>query len=408
MHAHKSCVLNNGNQFVAAKSDANSITHVSCAEKNMFLLSPSKALESLVVSPPISTVIPRILFAMGSPPELWIYAIDFFRIIRYNEKKAKEPFKMKILYCNVTEMNEYNGVANDEYHGGGSYCKENVPLEVNNFTSHNGKYYGFVQSTNDTIDISRNFGAPKDAVSTDGVLVVWVCNQSKIVGFYKNATVFRKKQPFTDSIASERVKVENAGYNITSDEVILIPTDKRTHHLTRKMGECNIWYGDEKNNRIVQDLFSQYESDLASCIQAVEDFSQELVGADIECLVKQRLNQGIFREQLLKRFNCKCTLCGVSNELFLIASHIKPWAKSDCNEKLSKHNGLLLCPNHDKLFDKGFISFTDDGKIIISHQLSENDKMFLNITPQMRIKEEFMSKEMKIYMEYHRTHIFKD
>lgn len=313
---------------------------------------------------------------------------------------------MKILYCNVTEMNEYNGVTNDEYRGGGSYCEGNIPLEVNNFTSHNGRYYGFVQSTNDTIDISRNFGAPNDAVSTDGVLVVWVCNQSKIVGFYKNATVFRKKQSFADSIASERVKVENAGYNMTTDEALLIPADKRTCLLTRRMGQSNIWYGDNENNRIVQEFLSQYESNLVSRIQSIEDFSQELVGADIEYLVKQRVNQGVFRDQLLKRFKCKCALCGVSNETFLIASHIKPWSKSDCNEKLSKHNGLLLCPNHDKLFDKGFISFTDDGRIIISHQLSDIDKRFLNINPQMSIKEEYMSKEMKAYMEYHRTHIF--
>lgn len=313
---------------------------------------------------------------------------------------------MKILYCNITEMNEYNGVTNDEYHGGGSYCKENIPSEVNNFTSHNGRYYGFVRSNNDTIDISRNFGVPKNAVSTDGVLVVWVCKRSKIVGFYKNATVFRKKQPFPDSIASERVKVDYAGYNMTSDETLLIPTNERHCCLTRQMGRCNIWYGDDENNKRVQEFLFEYESELASRIQTIEGFSQKLEGADTECLVKQRLNQDKFRDQLLERFKCKCALCGVSNKSLLIASHIKPWAKSDCNEKLSKYNGLLLCPNHDKLFDKGFISFTDDGEIMISDKLSENDRIFLNITPQMRIKEEFISNEMKVYMEYHRTQIF--
>ena len=53
------------------------------------------------------------------------------------------------------------------------------------------------------------------------------------------------------------------------------------------------------------------------------------------------------------------------NEL-LVASHIKPWSISDANEKLDIHNGLLMCPNHDKLFDRGYISFDDTGRILIS------------------------------------------
>lgn len=81
---------------------------------------------------------------------------------------------------------------------------------------------------------------------------------------------------------------------------------------------------------------------------------------------------------LLKRYS-SCCLCNVNDKNFLVASHIKPWAKSNSEEKLDVNNGLLLCPNHDKLFDGGWISFNDDGHILISDELKSNDKIFMNV-----------------------------
>lgn len=66
---------------------------------------------------------------------------------------------------------------------------------------------------------------------------------------------------------------------------------------------------------------------------------------------------------MLKRYN-RCCLCEMENPEFLIASHIKPWAESERKEKLDVNNGFLMCPNHDRIFDKGYITFDDDGKII--------------------------------------------
>ena len=172
------------------------------------------------------------------------------------------------------------------------------------------------------------------------------------------------------------------------------------------MGRCNIWYGNDEINQIVQNYLNDYQKALNELICTVEANS-DIKGEEYECLVKQRVNQGVFRDQMIKRFHKRCALCGVSNESFLIASHIKPWSKSDPNEKLSKFNGLLLCPNHDKLFDKGYISFSDEGHIMISSQLSDTDKIFLNVNDKMRISDELISEEMKVYLYYHRTNVFK-
>ena len=130
--------------------------------------------------------------------------------------------------------------------------------------------------------------------------------------------------------------------------------------------------------------------------------SLPLEGKEKEAVVKVRVNQGEFRKQLLNKYG-KCCLCGVSNPALLIASHIKPWADSGPEEKLDPNNGLLLCPNHDKLFDSGMISFDESGKILISSELDVNDKMFMNVNDHMKIK----ANEAQLkYLSYHRGHIF--
>src|SRR5690606_32697483 len=120
-----------------------------------------------------------------------------------------------------------------------------------------------------------------------------------------------------------------------------------------------------------------------------------------EQVIKSRIGQSTFKEKLLKR-ECKCAICGITDKNFLIASHIKPWSKSSHSERLDVNNGLLLCPNHDTLFDKGYISFDDEGKIVICSQLDETTKTFMNIDPSIRI---ILTDGMRKYMKYHFDHI---
>ena len=88
----------------------------------------------------------------------------------------------------------------------------------------------------------------------------------------------------------------------------------------------------------------------------------------------------------------------------MIASHIKPWIESSSKEKLDVENGLLLCPNHDKLFDGGWISFDDNGHIMISNAMEISDKIFMNVRDDMEI---FLSEKNRQYMKYHRENIFR-
>ena len=142
--------------------------------------------------------------------------------------------------------------------------------------------------------------------------------------------------------------------------------------------------------------------------EAVEEIEAEineteLDGETKEALVKIRVNQGVFRKRLLKKYD-RCCLCRVESKDLLIASHIKPWAASGASEKLDTDNGFLLCPNHDALFDAGYISFDDDGKIIISDELSQVDRTFMNVTADMKIQ---LSEGNKKYLGYHRANVLK-
>lgn len=132
---------------------------------------------------------------------------------------------------------------------------------------------------------------------------------------------------------------------------------------------------------------------------------KRLPAQEKEQLVKARIGQGIYRQKLLEE-SSECVITRVNDERILIASHIKPWSISDDYEKIDHNNGLILTPTYDKLFDQGFISFENDGSILISPYISPlnikklslaQDKKF--ILPQ--------SKKRNEYLAYHRKNIFK-
>ena len=132
--------------------------------------------------------------------------------------------------------------------------------------------------------------------------------------------------------------------------------------------------------------------------------SVELEGLEKKAVVKTRINQGVFRERLIHKYR-RCCLCGADDEGLLIASHIKPWSDSSPKERTDVENGLLLCPNHDRLFDKGYISFDDNGKIMISDLLSEKNRTIMMVNPNMKME---LSSASNMYMNYHRKNIFMD
>ena len=93
-----------------------------------------------------------------------------------------------------------------------------------------------------------------------------------------------------------------------------------------------------------------------------------------ESIIQARVGQGQFRTSLLNIWQGQCALTGVKNPVLLVASHIEAWCLADNSARLDPDNGLLLATHVDRLFDRGLISFADDGKLLVSSRLSDQDR----------------------------------
>ena len=119
-----------------------------------------------------------------------------------------------------------------------------------------------------------------------------------------------------------------------------------------------------------------------------------------------REGQDEYRKKLLEE--CPfCPITMINEESLLIASHIKPWAVSDSKERIDPNNGFILSPLYDKLFDRGYITFTDDKRVSISNWLSRQVKERIGIKENQMFQFLPINQERTKYLEYHRSTVFK-
>lgn len=142
----------------------------------------------------------------------------------------------------------------------------------------------------------------------------------------------------------------------------------------------------------------------ADTLESVIKERTDIGPTEILQLVAARRGQGIFKSNL-RLVETKCRVTGISDINHLRASHIKPWKDSDDQEKISGSNGLLLAPHVDHLFDRGYISFTDDGQMLISKYLDLNILSSWSILSTQEVGE--FSEKQKAFLEYHRSSVFK-
>lgn len=91
---------------------------------------------------------------------------------------------------------------------------------------------------------------------------------------------------------------------------------------------------------------------------------------------------------------------------FLRASHIKPWRDASDDERIDPHNGLLLTPSADLLFDKGWISFRSDGRLIVSERLPGQVREKLGVDVRDGRKCGTFTPRQTEFLEYHRDCVY--
>ena len=184
-------------------------------------------------------------------------------------------------------------------------------------------------------------------------------------------------------------------YKIASKRILDFPvvaSDRDKVQISRKKERLSKIYAYPKNPF---DEIDEYKN---------ESSYTELNETERQAVIQSRIGQGKFRTDLINYWN-GCAVTGCKRFDILRASHIKPWSKATNEERLDKYNGLLLVPNLDVVFDAGYISFGDDGTIIISHFLIKEDQDMLGIHQKLIITR--VTEQHVKYLQYHRNHLFK-
>jgi hypothetical protein len=125
-----------------------------------------------------------------------------------------------------------------------------------------------------------------------------------------------------------------------------------------------------------------------------------------EALIQARLGQGTYRNQMLKLWDGRCAVTGLTIQSALIASHAKPWADSTDEERLDPSNGLPLMATLDRLFDKYLIAFAPEtGKMLISDRVGDADRAILRIPANLRrMPNEKQAHYLKLHLDNFESH----
>jgi hypothetical protein len=123
-----------------------------------------------------------------------------------------------------------------------------------------------------------------------------------------------------------------------------------------------------------------------------------------EAVVLARRGQGLFKQRVMQ-IERACRITGVTREEHLRASHCKPWRDATNDERLDGENGLLLTPNADHLFDRGFIGFEDNGDVLISPVAHADSLTRMGLNSSRVINVGRFSEGQRRYLEFHRDNV---
>ena len=281
---------------------------------------------------------------------------------------------MHILFCNIAYMQyyDYELIEENPHHGGKYVEVTGDALEKNNFhRCEDGKLRGFVETKyKDSFvsqkepknlrieNISSNY---KKQDSIDGVTVVFCAHSDKhkksvIVGWYKNATVYRKREHY-----------KGRQYNLMCDfeDGYLIDEQSRTFKVPRAsvdgfgFGQANVWYAKEK-------VASNYVQEVAEYIDSLDiqhndDTMPQIIpqifeesGIAKKVVVNKYERNVLARRKCIELKGSKCEICGFNSALFygdefkekIEVHHIVPINQIKEDYQVNPETDLIpVCPN---------------------------------------------------------------
>ena len=164
----------------------------------------------------------------------------------------------------------------------------------------------------------------------------------------------------------------------------MVPKDQQGRHSQRVLQQHAT--GDSRRSRAFicrsnyQLCWARRRVNYQTLKDELDDRVESVVRGDLtldsttkEAVILARRGQGTFRSNV-ESIEASCRLTGITNPSLLIASHIRPWRSCQtAQQRLDGMNGLLLTPDADLLFDRGLITFEDDGDVRVSSRFDLED-----------------------------------
>ena len=241
-------------------------------------------------------------------------------------------------------------------------------------------------------------------------------------------------------------------YHLTSDKFwILIPKPGFENILQLKAGmrsfsnlnaavDCAVIDDDllslmkeENNNRILQqfildEYFSETKNNFSNSSGGQQELFNDIEGKilhedaaeyrkEIKKLLEQQneeeifLRGSLFKREVPKIYNNTCCISGMKidstiNVSMVDACHIIPFSES-YNDTIT--NGIALCPNLHRAFDRGLITIDNNYKVIVSNTFKEEESNYgihgfkgkVILLPRLKdyfpLKENFSSHQINIF-----------
>jgi 5-methylcytosine-specific restriction enzyme A len=280
---------------------------------------------------------------------------------------------MQLVFFNVGWMNKYNGIAGDSIERGGEYNKHSIGHEVCNFSNNAGTLYGYVQPTGQ-IKVEK-LGARKSDNSVRGVTVVWTAGPESggtvVVGWYKDATVYRDAQTIENPSALQKKNgVSTYRVKAPADKAVLLPVKQRELIIPRAVkggiGQSNVWYADSPQSReVVESVVNLIENGYLPNLQDVDLNQSSLEGNPrLVAHLKRERSSALVKAKkkaiLAATGKLCCEACGFNfkdaygefGEGFCEVHHIQPLSKADGVVKTELKDLAIVCSNCHRIIHR--------------------------------------------------------
>lgn len=280
---------------------------------------------------------------------------------------------MPILFCNVGWMKDYNGIDGDSIERGGEYNQHSTGHEVCNFSDNAGTLYGYVQPTGQ-IKIEK-LGAGKKDDSVSGVTVVWTAGPESggtvVVGWYRDATIFRNAQKITKPSAIQKKNgISTFRIKAPTDKAVLLPIEQRELIIPRAVkggiGQSNVWFADkEASQEIVKRVTSLINEGFNFALPDVDQNQSILEGNPrlVAHLRRERNSAIVIRKKdaiLQATGKLCCEACGFDfkemygefGDGFCEVHHLQPLAKADGVVKTELADLAIVCSNCHRILHR--------------------------------------------------------